>query len=58
MWFTSFTLTIEKRVEKLVCYESLDILYRYLVRYYRQPRHRSISTIYILITQPTMISQD
>ena len=58
MWFTSFALAIDDRVDSLVHYEWLGVPYRYPVRDYKQPRHRSASTTSIPIIQTMMISQD
>ena len=58
MWLPSFALIIDDRLDNLVTQKSMGIPYKYVVRYYRQTRSKSASSITITITQPMLISQD
>ena len=57
MWFLSFTLTVDDRIDNLVPYEPLVIPYRLVKRYYNYPKHRSATNTSINTTKPTLISQ-
>ena len=58
MWFPSFYLTVEDRVDNLVTYESMGIPYRIIKRDYKKPRHKAEKNRPLTTTNPTMISQE
>ena len=58
MWFPSSSLTIDDKLEDLVAYEYMGIPYKYVMRDYRKPRPKSTFSTNIMVTQPTLISQD
>ena len=58
MWFLSFYLSVYDRVEKLVTYESMVIIYRISKRYYKQPGYKATTNTYLPTTKTTIISKD
>ena len=58
MWFFSFSLTADDRVDNLVFYKFIGGPYRLIKRDYKQPLHKSEINTYIPTTKPTMISQE
>ena len=58
MWFPSFDITADYRVDNLVTYESMGIPYRFVKKEYKKPLHKAVSNTSMTSIQPTPISQE
>ena len=58
MWFPYFALTIDDRLYNLVNYEYLGIMYKYVLREYKQSKLKSVSSTSIPTTKSMLIPQD
>ena len=58
MWFPYFALTIDDRLYNLVNYEYLGIMYKYVLREYKQSKLKSVSSTSITTTKSMLIPQD